>query len=194
MLAMAPMANGKQQVQAMPLDTEQLTEILAQVPANPLEITELEAPQRKQDNPPLGVKYFKGCNIVDVKSITANGIPANLVFRAFTAGGEQIKSVYLVDKNYKNKESLTEAPPVVNSLIYHDLGPGKEFCGLGLEHVVKKVNGDYTTVRYEVRLDDESAQYVIDFLAGEKEYKNTFIKFVEVKNKQLLYDEDLIFD
>lgn len=199
MLAMAPMANGKQQIQAMPIDSKQLTEILAQVPTNALEVAPLESPQRKQDNPPLGINYFKGHDIIDVKDIKANGKDAKLVFRYIKyksddGGVKNARRVYFVDDSYKDRKSYTVSPPEVRALIYHDLGSGKEFGGLGLQTVITKVDGTYVPFKYEVKLDDESAQYVIDFLAGEKEYKNEAdIKFQVTKSKYLLYEEDLDF-
>lgn len=86
----------------------------------------------------------------------------------------------------------TKNPPYIQSLIYHDLGE-KSFLGIKIfEYFRVKKGDDYEPKIFiaEVKLDDEAAQYLIDFLAGDTNFKNsTNIKFEETTNPRLLPPE-----
>ena len=88
-------------------------------------------------------------------------------------------------QNYKLIDIYTP-PPEIETLVYHDLGNGKEFCGIIIKEEVGEKNKNKETIRYEVKLDDKSAQKLIDFLAGDTKWKNnSHIEFSETKSPRL---------
>lgn len=89
-----------------------------------------------------------------------------------------VSGIYFIDHP---KGSSDVDLPIVRELVYHDLGPEKEFCGIKiLETIKNKKTGKLYLVKYENRLDDASAQKIIDLLAGDSKWINrTNIKFSE---------------
>ncbi|MBQ5653826.1 MAG: hypothetical protein IIV28_03430, partial [Alistipes sp.] len=61
--------------------------------------------------------------------------------------------------------------------VYNDIGKDKEFCSVEIIKIRYK-NGEMFRYRIRERVDDETAQLLIDFLAGETQWRNsTGIKF-----------------
>lgn len=178
MLAMAPMAEGKQPAQFIPIDSEHLTEVLAQ--ANSVAPKAYEYAQSPEKTAPLGVPYFALYGkIQEHFSCKANGENATLVFHTpVTDPSKLVNHIHFVEKNYKNDKM--EAPPYVADLIYHDLGEGKEFCSIKVIHKIRNNKGQTLFTEFEYKLDDNSAQKIIDLIAGDSKWTNrTNIKFSE---------------
>ena len=139
-----------------------------------------------QDNKPQRVidisqyPYFKDVHVLEVVPAIGNDHEASLVFvredkNATDNNDVLVDAIYYIDdslldeefKVWMDEDSLfTKAPRVVTGLIYHELGPEKEFLGI-------KVRGDYVGQNdfdmyyQEIRLDDVSAQYLLDFRVGD---------------------------
>lgn len=76
--------------------------------------------------------------------------------------------------------------PRVTKLVYHDLGKGKEYCGIIVISTQKLKNGDFKRTTEEVRLPNEIAQNLIDFMADDTKMKNrTSISYSKTKSAQL---------
>lgn len=84
-------------------------------------------------------------------------------------------------------------PPVIKELVYHNLGSGKEYLGIVIEeriyksetspNIKKKIIG-------EVKLDDTSAQFLLDLNAGSTKWNDeTGIKFKETKKAKVMVPE-----
>lgn len=85
-----------------------------------------------------------------------------------------VTAVYCVD--YDDVNSNVE-PPKVDALIYHDLGEENEFLGIDVSNSNKS---------YEIRIDDEAAQYLLDSYADETKWKfKTRISFKVTKQSKL---------
>ena len=147
--------------------------------------------QSQQEDAPLGVRFYtRYGKVMEIIKAKANGNDVYLVFYddgIFTAfrsdeGMESVTDVHFIDHSYK-KESL-DMPPYVQELVYHDLGEGKEFCGIKLYKEIKNKNtGKVSHVKYEYKLDDDSAQKIIDLIAGDSKWTNrTDIEFSETTN------------
>ena len=188
MLAMAPMmSDGKKPAQIMPIDNKALTEVLAQAPANPMIVENV--PQIRELR--SGIKAIdEQYHIHHICNVTGNGQKGRLIFADYNTNDKADKDIYkifYVEDRYANKNYGRLNPPHVVGLIYHDLGPGKEFCGIKIHdnRFDEKYNID--THEYEVRINDEAAQKVIDLLTGDTEWNNvTFIRFEETKSQNLL--------
>ena len=96
-----------------------------------------------------------------------------------SVGSEELKkiisAIYWVDENVIKYSPYD--PPIVTGLVYHDIGKDKEFCSVEMIKTRYK-NGEMFRYRIRERVDDETAQLLIDFLAGETQWRNsTGIKF-----------------
>lgn len=86
-----------------------------------------------------------------------------------------ISAIYWVDENVIKYSPYD--PPIVTGLVYHDIGKDKEFCSVKMIKTRYK-NGEMIRHLIHERVDDETAQLLIDFLAGETQWRNsTNIKF-----------------
>ncbi len=94
-----------------------------------------------------------------------------------------VDGVYLVPKDH-NSERSTDAPPKVTHLIFHDLGEGKEFCGLLVYEVIRdKVGNSKGMLEREIVVPEKIANKVIDLMVGDTEFKNnTGIKLIKTKS------------
>ena len=186
MLAMAPMAEGKQPAQFVPIDSKQLTELVAQ--ASAVAPKAYEYTQNPQKEAPLGIEYLVSSKAQKVLPCLGNKQPANLLFTTSRGDNEEnrVTRIYYVQNDY-DKNQYKE-PPYIQSLIYHDLGE-KSFLGIKtFERFRVKKGDDYERKIFisEVKLDDEAAQYLIDFLAGDTDFKNsTSIKFEETTSPRV---------
>ena len=188
MIAMSPsMMNAKTPVQIMPLDEGNMTEMYEQAPVEVNDRTYVAKPEEFQQSDPLGVAYFRYSRIQQIKPAIASGHKANLVLTSINRNDNTVRKVYLVRNDYKNSIE-TQEPPYIRELIYHELGPDKEFLGVKvIESVYDKSTQQYKgTIGYEVKLDDTSAQYLLDFNAGSTKWiDETGIKFKETKSPKL---------
>ena len=186
MLAMAPMAEGKQPAQFVPIDSKQLTELVAQ--ASAVAPKAYEYTQNPQKEAPLGIEYLVSEKAQKVLPCLGNKQPANLLFTTSRGDDEEnrVTRIYYVENDYD--KSQYKEPPYIQSLIYHDLGE-KSFLGIKtIEYLDVWKGADYELKIFiaEVKLDDEAAQYLIDFLAGDTNFKNsTDIKFEETTNPRV---------
>lgn len=86
-----------------------------------------------------------------------------------------ISAIYWVDENVIKYNP--HHPPIITGLVYHDIGKDKEFCSVKMIKTRYK-NGEMIRHLIHERVDDETAQLLIDFLAGETQWRNsTNIKF-----------------
>ena len=114
---------------------------------------------------------------------TGNGEPGTLVLVAASGAAIVRRVCFIPDSqlsSYNGKEHLPLA--IVTELIYHDLGPDKEYLGILVHDFIS--NDEWYAK--EIRLDDTSAQYLLDFQADITEWANhTRITFSETKDPNL---------
>ena len=92
----------------------------------------------------------------------------------------------LYSRNNQNHE-----PPKVRELVYHDTGDGKEYLGIKiLQNIYKSGNNTMypdNTMEREVKLDDESAQFLLDLRTNDTKWNNTTdIKFSVTTNPKVM--------
>ena len=151
MLAMAPMAEGKQPAQFVPIDSEHLTEVLAQ--ANSVAPKAYAYSQAPQNEAPLGINFYtRYGRVQEVINAKADGSNVTLVF--YSTRKDQtplVSDIHFIDHTY-DKNSL-DLPPSIQELVYHDLGPGEEFCGVKLYKKIKnKKQAKYLTLNTNTNL------------------------------------------
>jgi hypothetical protein len=186
MLAMAPLStDGKQPAQFVPIDNAHITELVAAVNANaPKTYAETQAPQKASK--PYHMEYLKTYKIQETIKCMGNQQSAYLVLTNSKKASDKkgVEDIYYI-KEGTNSTDITEAPPKIIEIIYHDLGKN-EFLGIKTTEMFYDKNNNIKIMDREIRLDDKAAQYLIDFLAGETAYTDyTGIKFKTTTNEKV---------
>lgn len=134
----------------------------------------------------LSLKALKDIPFLERRSVAhihtgkgGAGKTIHIVLCPVSEGSEHLKkiisAIYWVDENVIKYSTVS--PPIVTGLVYHDIGKDKEFCSVEMIHTRYK-NGERIRHLVRERVDDETAQLLIDFLAGETQWRNsTGIKF-----------------
>ena len=185
MLAMAPMAEGKQPAQFVSIDSEHLTELVAQ--ANATAPKTYEYTQKPQKEDPLGIPLFRHRKIQEVMNCTGNSKNGKLVLTddPFGKTPNNVRYVYYIPGDYKGSQYVD--PPIVTRFIYHDCGE-ESFAGIEVHEEYQDKQKNVKTIAREIRLDDKTAQFLIDFLAEDTKFINeSGIKFIETTNPKLFY-------
>lgn len=185
MIAMSPaMMKGKTPIQYVPISNENISELVAQPHIEENDATYVASPDEFQNSYPLGVAYLSNKKIRQIKPAIGNGVKANLVLatRKTDDTSNDVRYVYYIKHSHKSN-NINENPPEVRELIYHNLGPDKEFLGIKIVEELYK-DGHYDSfIIKEVKLDDTSAQFLLDFQAGDTEWNNKAgITFRETTN------------
>ncbi len=98
---------------------------------------------------------------------------------------DYVNKVTLFPEGFKVSEDGVLLP-WVQELVYHDLGKGKEFCGVIVRSAKKLQNGKYKEMTEEIRLPNEVSQNLINFLADDTQMENrTSISYSKTKSAQL---------
>lgn len=176
LMAMSPL-NSVQAAEKQPLEPEVLTEYV--VPAENEDAAESAAvacfyeasAASPQD---YGFPILKNYTIkhkqaaVTIDGISFDRTGANILFTNIGLGktNPNVTDVFLV-RNGDKPKSYTERPPKITGLVYHEPEGKAPFCGVLTVRHTKGKGDDMLIVNREYRLDDTSAQKLIDFMAGE---------------------------
>lgn len=142
-------------------------------------------------NTPFGWSGIKDFQVIFSKNIKANGTDYILVFTGSdraSVSKKQVDDVYVIKKGTGCSKDAA-FPPYVVKLIYHNLGPNKEFCGVLVKEEIRKSDGTFTRMmEREIKLDDDDANLIIKLLANTSEWTNsTHIELVETTSPNLTY-------
>ncbi len=163
-------------VAPIPIDSEELDEMTTIAP-------DFSNPQNAQTKAPFGVTSLLGQKIYHYDIFMKDGKKHYIVYSSIRTP-DYVDKVSVFPEGFPNKSGVLL--PWVEELVYHDLGKGKEYCGIIVRSVNKLQNGRYKTTYEEVRLPDECAQTLIDLLANYSKMKNnTSIEYSETKSAQL---------
>lgn len=182
LIAMTPaMMNGNEPVKAIPIDNENLTELLAY--AAPSESTVAESQiTASGTSAPYGFTMLNHKKIFKTINATVKGEPATLILAGEkkingSTNNNEVMNIYYIPKKNDYPKNTFDLPEV-QSLVYHNIGKEKEFCGLELKIPIFN-NGKTMGYLYrEARIDDDTANYLIDFIVEDTPYKNsTFPNF-----------------
>lgn len=195
MLAMTPaMLNGDTSAKAFAMSPEQLTEVMANIPveaSDEMTATFREV-QETQEDYPLGVAYFRDLKVQQIKPAVGNGVKANIVLTKLLrqGGANDVLEVYYVKQSFKDSHP-NHQPPEVKELIYHNLGGGNDFLGIRIfEYIYKPGNNTMhpdNVMEREVKLDDESAQFLLDLRTNDTKWNNkTSITYSETTNPKVM--------
>lgn len=192
LIAMSPvMMNAKTPVTNLSEMDEAKTEMVAPIPIDSEELDEATTiapdfsnPQNAQKKAPFGVTSLLGQKIYHYDTFMKDGKKHYIVYSGIS-NGDYVSWVSVFPEGFdgvKEKKQL----PYVRELVYHDLGKGKEYCGIiVITHQILK-NGKSKTIKEEVRIPNEVAQNLIDFMAGDTEMKNmSSISYSKTKSPNL---------
>lgn len=191
LMAMSPaMMDAKTPVTNLSEMEEAKTEMVAPIPIDSEELDEMTTiapdfsnPQNAQTKAPFGVTSLLGQKIYHYDTFMKDGKKHYIVYSSIRTP-DYVDKVSVFPEGFPNKSGVLL--PWVEELVYHDLGKGKEYCGIIVRSVNKLQNGRYKTTYEEVRLPDECAQTLIDLLANYSKMKNnTSIEYSETKSAQL---------
>lgn len=190
MVMSSPMMNAKISVANLTEGDGAKTEMVAPIPIDSEELDEMTTvapdfskPQNAQTKAPFGVTSLLGQKIYHYDTFMKDGKKHYIVYSSIRTP-DYVDKVSVFPEGFPNKSGVLL--PWVEELVYHDLGKGKEYCGIIVRSVNKLQNGRYKTTYEEVRLPDECAQTLIDLLANYSKMKNnTSIEYSETKSAQL---------
>ena len=164
-------------VAPIPIDSEELDEAITIAP-------DFSNPQNAQKKAPFGVVALLGHKIHHYDTFMKDGKKHYIVYSGI-GKADYVNKVTLFPEGFKVSEDGVLLP-WVQELVYHDLGKGKEFCGVIVRSAKKLQNGKYKEMTEEIRLPDNCAQTLIDLLANYSKMENrTSIKYSETKSVQL---------
>lgn len=185
MIAMTPsMLNAKTPEQYMPLDINNATELYSPLIAQNDATYVALKPQEPQQVEPFYYESLRYGKIHCVKPATVGSTKTNVVLYGNDKNNDTVRKVYLISDGEKDKYE-SHIPAEVRELIYHDLGPDKEYLGVMILKPVYNKNTHKLAgvLKREQKIDDDAAQFLLDLYAGETKWKNnTGIKFKETKN------------
>lgn len=192
LMAMSPaMMNAKTPITNLSEMEDAKTEIIAPIPIDSEELDEMTTiapdfskPHTTQVKAPFGVDELIGHKIHHYDTFMKDGKKHYIVYSGIN-NADYVNKVSVFPEGFdrvKEKKLL----PYVRELVYHDLGKGKEYCGIIVITHQRLKNGNYKTIKEEVRLPNEVAQNLIDFLADDtKMQNNTSISYSKTKSPQL---------
>ncbi len=177
MVMSSPMMNAKISVANLTEGDGAKTEMVEPILIDSEELDEMTTiapyfsnPQNAQTKAPFGVTSLLGQKIYHYDTFMNNGKKHYIVYSGIS-NSDYVNKVSVFPEGFdsvKEKKLL----PYVRELVYHDLGKGKEYCGIiVITHQILK-NGKAKTIKEEVRIPNEVAQNLIDFMAGDTEMKN----------------------
>lgn len=187
MLAMTPsLLNSTTPANAVPLDSENITEILASIPTE--EINTAEVAQYGKTN--AVSKYVDPAYVHKKFRFTAENKNWTMYFVKPTSSKDdkKVSSIYLIPDGYKkvvngDGEEIGY-PQEIRKLIYHDIGEENEFIGA----FTREGKGNYWIER-EMKLPDDIANELLDLVS----YKTDLLpnkllvnNFTTVKTAQLI--------
>ena len=164
-------------VAPIPIDSEELDEMTTIAP-------DFSNPQNAQTKAPFGVTSLLGDKIHHFDTFKINGKKYYIVYSGIN-NSEYVDRVSFFREGLKAMQNGVQLP-VVQELVYHDLGKAKEYCGIIVRTTQRLKSGEFKMTKEEVRLPDNCAQTLIDLLANYSKMKNrTSIEYSETKSPQL---------
>lgn len=196
LMAMNPsLLNAEEPLNFSPEKNLNLTELLANRPAETEPAAEFDINQtgvkHNHAHLPFLSEYLKYQSIKTTRKAIGNEAEYHIVFTncLMHDTSNRVENVYVIKKGYSCTNS-EEHPPVVLELIHHNTRDGHDFAAVKLlESITDPSKNDEKcgTMIREVKLDNESAQFIIDFMAGETKWKDaTGIKFSETSSRKLM--------
>lgn len=193
LMALSPsLLNAKEPMKVVPIDTGLNTELLAQVASTevPKSTYVSEILDYNQDIPGVGQwKFFQHKKIQKHYIAQGNGTKYHMLFTS-GPGDEKnsVSSIYLVKDGSKGSNDILAHPPTVHDFYYHNIGKDKEFCSVKVIESILDDNGKETGVMIrQIKLDDDSANWIIRLMAGELNLKdNTLLGVQEVRTAKLM--------
>lgn len=179
-VAMTPaMLNANEPVKAFPIDAEQLTEILA-TPNQEKEVSTInfhQAQQKQKKHPylPGGFAYL---DMQEGFRAKMDGVEMRIVLakcdESKNASPNQVDKIYFIPPNYKDENENHYLPEIIE-FVYHDLPNGKEYLSVKTVEYVYKSDKDIKPIKAlykDVRINDRSAQYLLDLQTGDTRWKD----------------------
>lgn len=148
-----------------------------------------ETQETPQSKAPFGYQGLRNDAVKLLHDFKINGVNCHLILTSTGANKSTniVDYAYIIYDNKKPDPRIMQSPPEITKLVYHNIGKDKEFCGVIIDEDIIGNDDKYKgTIRKEVRLDDNTAQILIDLITGYSKFKNeSTIKLEEVKTPQM---------
>ena len=174
MIAMSPaMLNANEPVKALPIDAEQLTEIIA-APRQEKVVSTINFHQA-----PSRLKEFLGDDrVLYKKSFVSDGKKYTMYYSNGTLFNPANRENFVTDVIFVPSDYILpedDKPPWLTKLIIHDFGSDRGFVGANIRYT-KEVPDEYygTQSAYyekEIRLPNDIMNELMDFLLEETKFK-----------------------
>lgn len=151
------------------------------------------APQTSSTEAPYGWGYLNDYKILYSTNATGNGEKRYLVFEQDPLNENyEISTMYFIKAGSVGPKYI--APPMIQELVYHDLGKNDEYCSVKVVGAIIKNGKDIGREYYEERIDDQTAQILIDILSYKSKWENRAgLKFSVTKDPNIA-DVKKIYD
>ena len=190
---MPAVLNSSTPVKDLPLNAQELTEVVAPIPTVEVSTIDFREAQASQQNYPLGWAFLRNSVIKEIVPTVASGNKANLVLSG-AQNSKDIHKIYYI-KTGTRDDNIHHRPSEIQGLIYHNLGEDKEFLGLKLlDYLYHDENNPNKLTGYmyrEVKLYDEKvAQYLLDLTTGDTKWNDkTGITFEITNSPRVMVPE-----
>ena len=170
--------NSAEPVKVLPIDAEQLTEIIAaprqEKVVSTINFHQAQQKQKKHPYLPGGFAYL---DMQEGFWAEMDGVETKIVLakcdESKNASPNQVDKIYFIPPNYKD-ENLSYLPEIIE-LVYHDLPNGKEYLSVKTVEYVYKSDKDVKPIKAlykDVRINDRAAQYLLDLRTGDTQWIN----------------------
>ncbi len=193
LMAMTPgLMGANEPAKAVPLDSEALTNIIAMNTQAEEEAEAIDfmvaAAQAKSksgwaalDNGNYQIQYTRKVN-VNNNSYTMYFVKNP----KYTKEQNGVDHVFFIKDGTKCNDKYMD-PPTVGQLIYHKPSNGTEFCGIFVPQKITDKDGNFKGTLYrEFRLDDDTANKIIELIANDGWKNKTIIKFKETLSPKIM--------
>ena len=180
MIAMSPaMLNANEPVKALPIDAEQLTEIIAaprqEKVVSTINFHQAQQKQKKNFFLPGGFAYL---DIQERFKADMDGIETRVILakcdESKNASPNQVDKIYFIPSDYKDENENHYLPEIIE-FVYHNLPDGKDYLSVKTVEYVYKSDKDIKPIKAlfkDVRINDRSAQYLLDLQTGDTRWKD----------------------
>lgn|GEM_PF-2138109 len=171
--------NSAEPVKVLPIDAEQLTQSIA-TPNQEKEVSTInfhQAQQKQKKHPylPGGFAYL---DMQEAFRAKMDGVEMRIILakcdESKNASPNQVDKIYFIPPNYKDENENHYLPEIIE-FVYHNLPDGKDYLSVKTVEYVYKSDKDIKPIKAlykDVRINDRSAQYLLDLQTGDTRWKD----------------------
>jgi hypothetical protein len=149
-------------------------------------VSQIKTTQNPLENNILSIKKSKPRNTFGWDYLTDGKIQYNAKVKVdenreielvyFTPTGvkkieNEVSEIFVIDPRKKGCAQSVPHPPIIEKIIYHDIGKDKEYCSVVTRGYISDDSGRGIGVE-EIKIDDDTANKLLAFTLNKTEWKN----------------------